>query len=84
MGLLDKVLGQLFKGRQWIRVWAGAVVFFSIAMIACGLALQLTQDEHAFFGRRGWNQAFAISELSLLMIYMGAFVSLFRAVTNTS
>jgi hypothetical protein len=87
-GLLSSFLGPAsaasFKGRHWIRGWTAAVLFFSFAAVVCGLALWLTRDEHAFFGRRGWNQAFAIAELCLLVSYTGAYVSLISAVGKAS
>jgi hypothetical protein len=83
-GLLSSFLGPTaaaaFNGRFWVRGWTAAVLFFSFAAAVCGLALWLTRDEHAFFGRRGWNQAFAIAELCLLVSYTGAYVSLISAV----
>jgi hypothetical protein len=81
-GLLSSFLGPaaVFRGRHWVRGWTAAVLFFSFAVAVCGLALWLTRDEHAFFGRRGWNQAFAIAELCLLVSYTGAYASLISAV----
>jgi hypothetical protein len=74
--LLDRHLGTSFKGRQWVRVWRGAIFFFSAAAIACGIALAFARDEYYFLGRRGWKQALALSEVCMLVVYTGAYVSL--------
>jgi hypothetical protein len=74
--LLDRHLGSSFKGRQWLRVWMGAVLFFSAAAIACGVALAFAREEYYFLGRRAWKQALALSELCLLAVYLGAYVAL--------
>jgi hypothetical protein len=74
--LLDSNLGTLFKGRQWVRVWMGAVLFFSAAAIACGVALAFAREEYYFLGRRAWKQALALSQLCVLAVYLGAYVTL--------